>query len=92
MNFRAQQSRIALFIETGGPGGAERVVLNLAKSFDEAGQNVIVITLREGWLTETLDSLGIRRILVRSPGARDLSLPFRLGQQLPPVLASGVAA
>lgn len=72
--------RVLIFIETGGPGGAERVVLELARGLSEAGVSVIVVTLRTGWLTEMLVSSGIRHIHLKSECAYDVSLPFKLAR------------
>jgi glycosyltransferase involved in cell wall biosynthesis len=71
---------LLLFIETGGPGGAERVVLHLAGAFRERGHAVSTATLREGWLTENLAAAGIDHTLVRSESRLDLTLPLRLAR------------
>ncbi len=71
---------ILFFIETGGPGGAERVVLNLATAFRDRGHRVSTATLREGWLTENLTRAGIDHTLIRSERHRDVTLPFRLSR------------
>ena len=60
-----EKFNICFFIETGGLGGAESVVLELAKKFKEQGFGVLVVTLREGWFTESLDVLSIKRELNR---------------------------
>jgi len=60
--------RILQFIETGGPGGAESVVLSLCLSLQEKGVEVIVATLREGWLTEQLDLHNIPRVKLPNKG------------------------
>lgn len=66
------------FIETGGAGGAETVVLSLAAEAQRRGITPSVVTLREGWLTDSLDRHGIRRIKLESPRRLDLTLPVRL--------------
>lgn len=71
---------ILFFIETGGPGGAERVVLNLATAFRERGYAVDTATLREGWLTRNLAACGIDHTLIRSEGRLDITLPIRLAR------------
>lgn len=62
------------FIETGGPGGAEKVVITLSKQLIKEGHNVWVATLREGWLTEELDKLNISRVKFNSKGSLDINL------------------
>ena len=74
--------RILFFIETGGPGGAEQVVLQLAKGFEESGDQVGVVTLRTGWLTEQLAELGIKHYRLISDSSLDVSLPIRLSRIL----------
>ena len=81
----ANFERILLFIETGGPGGAERVVLTLAEGFAAAGKEVTVATLRQGWLTEQLQSdrlarLGVSYVALPSAKSLDIGLPFRLAK------------
>ncbi|HMO17857.1 MAG TPA: glycosyltransferase [Oligoflexia bacterium] len=66
--------KVLLFIETGGPGGAERVILTLAVSLREAGVDVMVATLREGWLTDSIDRAEINRAVLPSSGKFDLLL------------------
>jgi len=74
-------SKILYFIETGGAGGAERVVLDLARGMSGRGHEVAVCTLRTGWLTERLGSHGVEHIHLQSNGS-DPGLPIRLGQLL----------
>ena len=52
--------KILLFIESGGPGGAERVVLELAKGLIKAGNQVEIAGFRTGWFTERLKELKIK--------------------------------
>lgn len=68
--------KVLLFIETGGPGGAERVVATLASALKHNGVDVLVVTLREGWLTDRLDRMGIERRVLRSDSK--LGLVFNL--------------
>lgn len=60
--------RILQFIETGGPGGAESVVLALCLSLRNKGVQVMAATLREGWLTDQLDLHNIPRVKLPSHG------------------------
>jgi glycosyltransferase involved in cell wall biosynthesis len=50
--------RIALAIESSGPGGAEQVVLRLAQALAARGARAIVATQRPGWLTERAERAG----------------------------------
>jgi glycosyltransferase involved in cell wall biosynthesis len=70
------------FIETGGPGGAERVVLELAKASRTIDVEPIVLTCREGWLTENLDAEKIERVRISSERSLDFGLPFRIAKEI----------
>lgn len=72
--------RILLFIETGGPGGAERVVAALAKGFKDLGKKVDVCTLRTGWLTEELAAIGVPHHLIESTRGFDVFLPLKIAR------------
>lgn len=74
--------RVLLFIESGGPGGAEQAVVALAEALRSRDIELIVCTLRTGWLTETLDSLKIKRHLLPTREGRDLLLAWRLAKFL----------
>ena len=58
---RVGGTRIAHLIETDGPGGAERMVAELARAFAAAGCPGVVILPRngEGWLAGELASAGV---------------------------------
>jgi glycosyltransferase involved in cell wall biosynthesis len=72
--------RILFFIETGGPGGAERVVLELLQGLRARGHSVALSTLRQGWLTENALAMGIEYLPLKSEGRLDLMLPLRLSR------------
>src|SRR2546425_12593937 len=57
---RLRGMRFAHLIETDGPGGAERVLANLATEFQTAGSdNVVIVPERgEGWLARELRGTG----------------------------------
>jgi glycosyltransferase involved in cell wall biosynthesis/predicted ATP-grasp superfamily ATP-dependent carboligase len=74
----ARQLRILQFIETGGAGGAERVVSVLVQALVEFGHTVEVASSRTGWLTDTLASIGIRHHHIPSNRRLDHTLPLRL--------------
>ncbi len=71
---------ILQFIESGGPGGAEQIVLRLACGLSARGHKVTVVTLRTGWLTEQLREAGISHVHLESGRACDFTLPFRLAR------------
>jgi glycosyltransferase involved in cell wall biosynthesis len=70
--------KILQFIETGGPGGAEKVVSLLCKQLKEEGHQVFAGTLREGWLTQELDKLEIKRLKFNTSKIFDLKLILHL--------------
>ena len=53
--------RVAQLIETDGPGGAERVVVHLARALQEGGgQSVVVLPPKgEGWIEAELEGSGV---------------------------------
>jgi glycosyltransferase involved in cell wall biosynthesis len=53
--------RVAQLIETDGPGGAEQIVVMLARSLQETGASPVVFLPpgREGWITRQLAGMGI---------------------------------
>jgi len=72
------KKRILFFIETGGPGGAEQVVLQLLEGFRNLGHEVFLTTLRTGWLTQTAQERGFQYHQLHSEKGLDLSLPFKI--------------
>ena len=68
--------KILMFIESGGPGGAERVVLELAQGLKEAGHEVELAGLRTGWFTEKAKELGFTHHLMQNNSS--FSLPFQI--------------
>ncbi len=78
----ASPRRILFFIESGGPGGAERVVLSLVKGFQDRGYEILVATFRTGWFTDQLKKDSIEHILIESRNKYDLTLPFRISSLL----------
>jgi glycosyltransferase involved in cell wall biosynthesis len=78
-------SRIAQLIESDGPGGAERVVVDLALSFQASGRESVVFLPAdgEGWLARQLEGSGVAIEYFRldrpvSPAcARSLAAAFR---------------
>lgn len=74
--------KILQFIETGGAGGAERVVSLLVRALLNAGHEVEAAGSRSGWLTETLAADGIRYHSIPSTRRLDYTLPLRLSRLL----------
>lgn len=74
------KKRILFFIETGGPGGAEQVVLQLLEGFRSLDHEVFLSTLRTGWLTETAQQRGFEYHQIPSQSGPDLALPFKIAK------------
>ncbi len=55
-------------IETGGPGGAETVLLNLASGLDTTRFRSLVLLPRDGWLRSQLVERGVETHLLTTPG------------------------
>ena len=71
-----KQLSILLFIESGGPGGAERVVLELAQGLRDANCNVELAGLRTGWFTEKAKELNFIHHLIKNSSS--FQLPFQI--------------
>ncbi len=69
--------KILLFIESGGPGGAERVVLELAQGLIKAGNQVEVAGFRTGWFTDRLKELNIKHIKISFGNKLNLILELK---------------
>lgn len=66
---RPFSGRIALALESSGPGGAEQMVLRLAEQLRAAGRDPVVFTLRPGWMTERAARRGLAvRVVPQRPG------------------------
>lgn len=65
-------------IETGGPGGAETVLLNLSTKLDPERFRSIVVLCRDGWLRQRLLELGVPTHFVEWNAWYDLRLPRAL--------------
>jgi len=64
--------RTILFLSTSsGPGGAERVINNLAASLDPQKYRAILCLFRPGWLKERSESCGIRTFVLPTHGMTD---------------------
>jgi glycosyltransferase involved in cell wall biosynthesis len=65
-------------IETGGPGGAETVLLKLASRLDSTRFRSLVLLPRKGWLSAQLEKANIPVFFVQSHAWYDLRLPKAL--------------
>lgn len=65
--------RILQLIETGGPGGAERVLLSLSQHL-RTWYEVEVGLLKPGWLAAQVQALGLACSVLRARGAGDLAV------------------
>ena len=55
----AETMKILQSIETGGPGGAERVLIALCRGLRERGHEVEALLLKQGWLADRLHEAGV---------------------------------
>ncbi|MGH9448806.1 MAG: glycosyltransferase, partial [Terriglobia bacterium] len=65
-------------IETGGPGGAETILLNLASHLDPSRFRSLVLLPRAGWLHSQLQEARVPTFFVHSNAWYDLRLPRAL--------------
>ncbi len=65
---------ILLTIETGGPGGAETVLLTLASRLDPERYRAVVLLPRRGWLSETIEGRGVPVHIAKSKSWHDPTL------------------
>jgi glycosyltransferase involved in cell wall biosynthesis len=65
-------------IETGGPGGAETILLNLASHLDPGRFRSLVLLPRRGWLHSQLEKANVPTFFVQSDAWYDLRLPRAL--------------
>ena len=72
-----------LFLSTSsGPGGAERVISNLASSLDPARYRAVLCLFRTGWIKERSETLGIRTHIIPTRGMTDWRWALRFSQLL----------
>ena len=73
-------SQTILYLSTSsGPGGAERVISNLAASLDPERYRAILCLFRTGWIQERSESRGVRTYVIPTHGMTDWrwALQFR---------------
>jgi glycosyltransferase involved in cell wall biosynthesis len=75
---RRQTVNILQLIETSEEGGAETVMLSLAKSLRERGHNCTMGLLQMGWLNDELKKAGFETIIMRQKISYDLACLWNL--------------
>lgn len=70
--------KILHLIETGGPGGAETVLLNIVRNIDPRRFGSLVLTLRKGWLYQTLKEHHLEAKIIESNRAWDVGFLLKL--------------
>lgn len=69
---RLKPMRTILYLSTSsGPGGAERVISNLAASLNPDRYRAVLCLFRPGWLQERSESRGIRTFIIPTHGMTD---------------------
>jgi len=69
---------ILQIIETSGPGGAETVVLNIAKNLNPEKFKSLVVLHRPGWFFQHLQEQGVDARIIHSKQSWDISFITRL--------------
>lgn len=70
--------KILHIIETGGPGGAETVLLNIVNHLDKSKYRSLVVLLKTGWLYQKLKESNIPTTILGSAHSYDLGFLLRL--------------
>ncbi|MBK7947564.1 MAG: glycosyltransferase family 4 protein [Deltaproteobacteria bacterium] len=74
--------RIALALESSGPGGAENMVVQLGLALRDLGHAPIVVTMREGWMTERAAAGGLPVWIEPQRPGLDLGWVVRFARRL----------
>lgn len=74
--------RIALALESSGPGGAENMVVQLGLALKALGHEPIVVTMREGWMTERAAAGGLPVWIEPQRPGLDLGWVVRFARRL----------
>jgi len=75
--------RTVLYLSTSsGPGGAERVISNLAASLDPQKYRALLCLFRPGWIQERSESRGVRTAVIPTQGMTDWRWAYRFRQLL----------
>jgi len=75
-----KQYTILHTIESGGPGGAETVLLQLVKNLDKRRFRSLVLLIRDGWLLDQLSQQNAQTVLVKTKAWYDFGLPRAMAQ------------
>jgi len=73
----ARPTPILHLIETGGPGGAERIILDIAENLDPRYLSIIGL-LKTGWVSSQAMMRGLRLVMIDARSFGDLSILLRL--------------
>jgi len=65
-------------VETGGPGGAEQMLVALVEHLDPTRYHSIICLPRVGWLQSELEKRGFETVVLRQHGVLDLAWLFRI--------------
>jgi glycosyltransferase involved in cell wall biosynthesis len=80
---RAKAVRTILYLSTSsGPGGAERVISNLASSLDPERFRAILCLFRPGWIQERSESRGVGTHIIPTHGMTDWRWALRFNRLL----------
>lgn len=74
--------RVLHLIDTGGPGGAETILIRLAAHFREPNWDSRVLLRRHGWLRDRLVGLGVDTAVIPSGPTPDLRLLSALRKEI----------
>lgn len=74
--------KILQSIETGGPGGAEEVLIALCSGLRARGHDIEAVLLKRGWLSERLESEGVPTRILQLAGGIDRAFVSRLAETL----------
>lgn len=78
-----KSTRTILYLSTSsGPGGAERVISNLACSLDPDRYRTILCLFRPGWIQEHTESRGVRTHIIPTHGMTDWRWALQFKQLL----------
>jgi glycosyltransferase involved in cell wall biosynthesis len=75
-----KQYTILHTIESGGPGGAETVLLQLVINLDKRRFRSLVLLIRDGWLLDQLSQQSAQTVLVKTKAWYDFGLPRAMSQ------------
>lgn len=84
---KSEPLRVLYLLETGGPGGAERVLLDLADNLGPDWQAIVGV-MKSGWLRSNATAAGIPCVMVHGGGLGDVGV---LGNLLEAVAAHEIA-